>query len=491
MRGAAARLILVLLSLSVVACDLSARPEPDEIATQVAEAVSATLAASAPRSTSAAAATATGLSGPTDTATPTLRPKPSANGERTDVTPALTSTVSTLQVPAPAASDTPNRTEAPEAKSACPRPGNPVAPSRPTLIEEYPSVLARYLSRGADPSEVERVLREWGAVTHDSGSVESLDMTGDRVAELIVFLVDSSPAGGAVRWPPGEVLIFQCEAGKVVPAFLGRLTDNEDWDWFSFHRQKLADVNENGLVDLVYVSRTCGAHTCFDRLYVIEWDGAAFVNRALGMEAYPYPSFMVGEGQIRVHIGGIGSAGAGIQRSHEEVWTWDGKQYTLTEEITGEPLVLVQYVHDADEALARGGFSEAVEHYLVALDGAELESGLFLDSEEDGLAVIQAYALFKLVVSHAAVGDVATAETYYEQLREDHAGGAIGHVYVRLAEAFWTDFEASGNAFEACQEAVAAAEVKEASYDLLYAGYANPEYTPERLCELPKPIATR
>ncbi len=491
MRRAAARLILVLLSFSVVACDLSAKPEPDEIATHVAEAVSATLTASAPGSRSVVAATATGLSGLTDPATPTPRTKPSANGEPTDVAPALTSTVSTLQVPAPPASDTPIRTEAPEVESACPRPGNPVAPPRPTVIEEYPSVLTRYLSRGAGPSEVERVLREWGAVTHDSGSVESLDMTGDRDAELIVFLVDPSPAGGTGRWPPGEVLIFQCEAGKVVPAFVGRLTDDEDWDWFSFHRQKLEDVNENGLVDLVYVSRTCGAHTCFDRLYVIEWDGAAFVNRALDMEAYPFPSFMVGEGQIRVDIGGIGSAGAGVQRSHEEVWAWDGKQYTLSEEVTGEPLVRVQYVHDGDEALARGGYAEAIEHYLQAWDTADMQSGLFLDSEEDGLAVIQAYTLFKLVVSHAAAGNGAIAETYYERLREEHAGGTLGHVYVRLAEAFWKDFVTSGDALRACQEVVSAAEGEPLSTDLLYAGYANPEYTPTRLCELPKPIATR
>jgi hypothetical protein len=352
-------------------------------------------------------------------------------------------------------------------------------------------VLAAYLSEGAGAPEVESLLREWEAVTHDSGSVESLDMTGDRDAELVVFLVDPSPEGGVIQWPAGEVLIFQCEGGKVVPAFLGRFADDEDWDWFSFHRQKLEDVNDNGLADLVYVSRTCGAHTCFDRLYVIEWDGESFINQVPIMEAYPFPTFMVGRGQVHVDIGGIGSAGAGIQRSHEEVWTWDGGRYVLSEEIIGEPLVLVQYVHDGDEALARGDYAEAIEHYLQALDTVDMDSGLFLGSEEDGLAVIQAYTMFKLVVSHAAAGDVASAETYYERLLADHQGGTLGHVYVQLAEAFWNDFAASGNAATGCQEAVAVAEVEPLSTDLLYAGYANPEYTPARLCELLDPVATR
>jgi hypothetical protein len=385
----------------------------------------------------------------------------------------------------------PTKTETPESASACPPSGNPAAPPRPNFIEEYPAVLAAYLSNGAGEAEVVRLLLEWEAVTRDSGSIESLDMTGDRDDELVVFLVDPSPEGGVVQWPPGEVLIFRCEGGKVVPAFLGRSADDEDWDWFSFHRQKLEDVNDNGLADLVYVTRTCGAHTCFDRLYVIEWDGAAFVNQARSMEAYPFPTFMVGQGQVYVDIGGIGSAGAGIQRSHEEVWTWDGGRYTLSEEFIGQPLVLVQYVHDGDEALARGGYAEAIEHYLQALDTVDMDSGLFLGSEEDGLAVIQAYTLFKLVVSHAAGGGVASAETYYDRLLAGHPGGTLGHVYVRLAEAFWSDFTANGNAATGCQETVAVAEAEPLSTDLLYAGYANPEYTPARLCELPDPVATR
>jgi hypothetical protein len=481
MRCAAGRVILFLLLFSVVACDLSKEPAPDEIATQVAEAVAATLTASAPRTTSVVAATVTRPSTPTDADSPTPSPKPSGTGDQTELTPVPPITVVAPKAPTSTATRS----------AACPPPGNPPAPSRPAFIEEYPAALAAYLSKGAGAPEVESLLREWEAVTHDSGSVESLDMTGDRDDELVVFLVDPSPEGGVIQWPPGDVLIFQCEGGKVVPAFLGRFADDEDWDWFSFHRQKLEDVNDNGLADLVYVSRTCGAHTCFDRLYVIEWDGESFVNQAPNMEAYPFPTFVVGQGQVHVDIGGIGSAGAGMQRSHEEVWTWDGGRYELSEEIIGEPLVLVQYVHDGDDALARGGYAEAIEHYLQALDTVDMDSGLFLGSEEDGLAVIQAYTLFKLVVSHAAAGDVASAETYYDRLLAGHLGGTLGHVYVRLVEAFWSDYAASGNAATGCQEAVAVAEVEPLSTDLLYAGYANPEYTPARLCELPDPVATR
>jgi hypothetical protein len=490
MRCAVGRLILILLSFSVVACGFSTKPAPDDIATQVAEAVDATLTASAPR-----AATATEPSAATLAGSPTPGAQPSGTGGQTAMAPAPPASVSTPQATTPTATITPPQAPTPartlEAEAPCPPPGNPPAPPRPAFIEEYPAALAAYLSEGAGATEVESLLREWEAVTHDSGSVESLDMTGDRDDELVVFLVDPSPKAGVIQWPPGEVLIFQCEAGKVVPAFLGRSADDEDWDWFTFQRQKLEDVNDNGLADLVYVGRTCGAHTCFDRLYVIEWDGAAFVNRALSMEAYPYPTFMVGQGQIHVDVGGIGSAGAGIQRSVQEVWTWDGVQYAFSEETVGPPLTLIQYTHDGDDALARGSYAEAIEHYLLALDTVDMDSGLFLGSEEDGLAVIQAYTLFKLVVSHAAAGDVASAETYFDRLLAGHLGGTLGHVYVRLAEAFWNDFMANGDAVRACQEAVAVAEVEPLSTGLLYAGYANPEYTPARLCGMLDPVATR
>jgi hypothetical protein len=209
------------------------------------------------------------------------------------------------------------------------------------------------------------------------------------------------------------------------------------------------------------------------------------------MEAYPFPTFMVGDARIHVDIGGVGSAGAGIQRSHEEVWTWDGGRYVLSEERIGEPLVLVQYAHDGDEALARGGYAEAIEHYLRAIESVGMDSGLFVGSEEDGLAVVQAYTLFKLVVTHAAAGDVDSAETYYDRLRDNHLEGTLGHLYVRLADAFWSGFASRGNAATGCQEAVAVAKVEPLSTDLLYAGYANPEYTPARLCELLDSAATR
>lgn len=310
-------------------------------------------------------------------------------------------------------------------------------------------------------------------------------MTGDTDSETVVLLVDPSPDAGSAAGPAGDVLVFQCQAGVVTLAFQGREQADEDWDWFSFEFHSIADVNQSGLDDLVYLTRTCGAHTCFEQLHIVEWDGRGYVNLAASMEAYPFPAFALGGGKVVIDAGGIGSAGAGTQRSHREAWAWDGESYVLSEAVVGPPAALIHFMHDGDEALARGNYEEAIEQYRT-MRASSLGSGLvFVDDVQQELAIVGAYNGFKLVVAHAAAGDEASAESEYNRLRSEHLPGTDGHPFVVMAGAFWSVLEAEGDAVAACSAAVVIAESDASIAERLYAGYANPEYTPEELCSLP------
>jgi hypothetical protein len=407
--------------------------------------------------------------------TPSARPTSSPT-----VTP--THTPAPFLLPATAAPASPT----PVIPRACPPTGNPAPPERPAAFGDFAGTLAAYLSAGESTQGLISLLRDWGAITDDVGDVKSLDLTGDMNAEIVVALVDPTLESGSL-WPPGDVLIFQCQGGAVVPVYRGRDGISQElndlyYPYFDLH--KIEDVNDTGRADVVYVTSTCGAHTCFDQLYVVEWDGANFVNRVPDMTEYPYPTFTVGDGQIQVHAGGIASAGAGLQRSYDEVWEWDGREFTRTSETVGPPTALIHYVHDGDDALAQGDYAGAIEHYQGALNETSLPSGLPLESEERGTAVVRAYARFKLVVAFAATGDAGDARSQYDLLQAEHPPDTPGHAYTLLGQAFWDAFAAGATPRSACAAAVTLAESTPTLSEQLYAGYANPTYEPADLCRV-------
>lgn len=420
-----------------------------------------------------------GSAGETPTSIPTMSPPATLTSIPT---PLATTTPTPPPTPSPTA--TPNVTETPIIPSACPPPGNPGMPARPDTFDDYPEVLADYLSQGSSAEGLENLLRTWEAIREDAGEVQALDLTGDRDAEIVVSLIDPLPEFD-LPWPSGDLFIFQCQAGGMILAYRGRYVGDEVLYETHFGLQKIADVNDTGLPDVVYTTSTCGAHTCWDQIYVVEWDGQSFLNRVPALETYPYPSFTVEHGRILVQSGGIGSAGAGVQRGYDEIWSWNGQVFTHTETIIGPPLVLVHYAHDGDESLARGDYVGAIEHYQRAIDDASMSSGLFFESEEQGVPIVRAYARFKLAAAYAAAGDEVDAETQYNLLLVEHPEGTPGYPFASLAQAFWLAFSRDGDPKAACAAAVAVAETDPTPADMLYAGYGNPDYEPADLCRLP------
>jgi hypothetical protein len=420
------------------------------------------------------------LAPPTDTPIPVSSPSPAV------VTPVQTATLLAPNQP----TDSPvSSTPTPVIPRACPPPGDPDFPERPASFDDYPQVLAEFLSAGGSAVELERLLREWGAIADGAGEVRALDMTGDMDAETVVALIDPIP-GVDLPWPPGDLLIYQCQTGAVEPVYRGRLAvregsmDPEEAADLQFALERVEDVNNTGRADVVFVASSCGAHTCWDRLFVVEWDGTGFVNRVSDMAEYAYPTFTINESQILVDVGGIGSAGAGLQRSYQEIWVWDGKQFALAEQVVGPPTALVHYVHDGDAALTKGDYGGAIGHYEQVLEDASLPVGLFLENEEQAAAVLKAYARFKSNVAYAASGDYRGAQSQFDLLTAEHPQGTPGFPYVFLAQVFGSEFTANYDTAAACAAVTAIAEDDPTFVERLYAGYANPEYEAADLCRV-------
>jgi hypothetical protein len=415
---------------------------------------------------------------------PTLAPSTPTSTTEPKATPTLAPSP-TPPSPTATPSPSPSSTATPVIAAACPPTGNPTPPERPGSFAQYADILTSYLSAGAGPDQLERLLKDWGAITEGAGAVRSRDLTGDNEPEIVVNLIDPAPEFD-LPWPVGDLLIFKCQAGAQQLAYQGRATVDQDMSAdLQFKLLQVEDVNITGRADVVYITSSCGAHTCNDQLYILEWDGNGFVNRIPAISAHPSATFSITERQVIVDVGGIGSAGAGLQRTYQEVWQWDGREYVLTDEIVGPPTALIHYVHDGDSALARGEYSEAFDHYQAALGDTSLPSGLFWQDEAQSQETIRAYVRFKLVVAYAASGNTQEAQTQFDLLGTEYPQGSVGYPYAQMGQAFWREYETSGVPRLACAAAVSIAEADPSLAERLYAGYANPEYTPQDLCRLP------
>ncbi|MGD8244712.1 MAG: hypothetical protein PVI63_05925, partial [Anaerolineae bacterium] len=154
---------------------------------------------------------------------------------------------------------------APPASAACPPPGSP-RPVQPASFSDYPDAIEQYLSAGGDLETLRSALGGWGVLPDAEDQAVSAataaDLTGDGAEEVILALARPD-AGTIIR--PGLLLVFGCSEGRYVNVYREGRADVEMFDP-ALELVRVGDANLDGLPDVAYVVRTCGAHTCFEQL---------------------------------------------------------------------------------------------------------------------------------------------------------------------------------------------------------------------------------
>ncbi len=228
------------------------------------------------------------------------------------------------------------------------------------------------------------------------------------------------------------------------------------------------------------------------RLYAIEWDGTAFVQRASGFPEMVNTSYQFTDDGVIADAGWYGLAGAGYSRDYYQRWTWVGQVLTMTVEVFGPPTARIFYLYDGDDALMRGNVITAVLNYQEAISRTDMPSGVTGSSGEYSQVPLETIAHFKLLTAYAVAGDEANLAAIYQELQGLVPETSNAYVYVKMAQAFWEAYQAGQGAREACAAAIAVATDDDMAVNLLYAGYArfagydNTRYEkPEDLCRVP------
>ena len=350
-------------------------------------------------------------------------------------------------------------------------------------FQELPGAIGAYLNRGASPEALDEALYQAG-VASVPVSVRAGDVTGDGKTDMVVSIFD--PTSG-VPLPGGKLLIFVCARGAYELGF-----ERDSAEGFGPpHLWYLQDLGADGSAELVISEAICGAHTCFDDVQVLSWEGGVVENRLEGSTLdLPSPDVRIsdadGDGvyDLEVVSGGVGSVGAGPQREVSRVWRLapEAGRWVMDREVMGSSGYRIHALHDAEDAARGGDYERALVLYQQVVSDSTLADWTDPAVEQ---AYLGAYARYKMMAIYLLEGQADFADTVYAAMQADYPQGSDQRAYVEMAEAFRDGFAGGGEAGGCAAAAVYAAGHSQAVLDPLGParfGYANREFTAEDVC---------
>jgi hypothetical protein len=398
---------------------------------------------------------------------PALEPSPTATTQRPTIVPHTASTPTPVPTPA---------------GLACP-PADPRIELPQASFDALSLVIAEFLNAGGTVQALDEGLYELGVASQPI-AVAAEDLTGSGQPDIVVSIFDPRQPGTP---PPGSLLIYTCQGGRYSLTHYQPSLPSFGAPGIRF----VQDLNADGQAELVTASATCGAHTCFEEIRILSWNGERFENLLAAETAQiPFPLLDLvedprsGKFDLLITTMGAGSVGAGPQRSITYHYTYDqdGGMWILEREELGESSYRIHVLHDADRAARQEDIPAAIGLYQRVIQDPLLLDWNDIQAEQD---LLSAYARFRLLVLYFQIEQPGFAGTMLSEMESLYPPGHPQHAFVELAGQFVEGFE-RGETAEGCQAARAYAEENPAAIleglGTASFGYANPDYTPEDIC---------
>ncbi|MGE5596602.1 MAG: hypothetical protein ACM3S1_11285 [Hyphomicrobiales bacterium] len=304
----------------------------------------------------------------------------------------------------PSASPTATPTSAPPTPTPTP---NPLA-KRPATANEAIDVLTRYFANpGVEPCS--NVLVEQWKATCKHG-----DLDGDG-KEDDVYLIPLET--NAPRSPnPGTVVVRRAGSGRIerFPAY-----SDADVSILGLSVFTVADRTGDGRPEVSFLVNTCNATGCASHVEFQGWDGTAWRDFGPGEPGIDNITGVSMEGTgaatvVSMHGGRLTAPGAGPTREATFTFTFENGRYAPSSTVYDPPVYLYHAIVDADALFAAGRFAEAIDAYRGAIANTALkdwkeETGVVADGQPSGRDQLASYALFRIAVATAAMGQDPTS----------------------------------------------------------------------------------
>jgi hypothetical protein len=364
----------------------------------------------------------------------------------------------------------------------------------PDAFAAYPEAIRAYLDGGGTSAALITILRNASSISDQWGSVQSFDLIGDGGAETIVSIYDPTTLRADRSPPPGGLLlIYGCAQHHAVVLYSQNSPDTQSMPRL-IKVGKLIGQPRGG--QIAFVTSTCGAHTCFDQLDVLGWNGATFVSlmsAPLDMPSATY-TFVQRDAdpalEIEARGGAIGSVGAGPQRIETQVWDWNGAQYVKAASDLSPVEYRIHAVYEGDDAFNAGDYTTAIDWYSRVITDDSLKDWLTEINYRNAhdRDTLRAYARFRLLLIGVLRGD-ANARDQLDQLTAEYPVDSPVHATQQMAQTFWDKYQATQDLKAACATADAYANSGDNDQylivdDLNLFGYANRTYTSDDMCPI-------
>jgi hypothetical protein len=388
--------------------------------------------------------------------------------------------------PFPTATLPPTLTPTPTPVPNCPAANPTVSWTAPADFNGYPQAIQNYLNAGGAGEALKVLLHNASSINDQYGGVYLFDLTGDGDPETIVSILDPFSEQPI---PGGMLLVYSCAARQVNLIYSDIESDPQPMTQI-VKVDDLIGAKRGG--QLATLSSSCGAHTCFDTLDVLGWNGQTLISLMSAPLSLPSAAFAfnrpAGESayQIEVQGGTTNSIGAGPQRVERQIWKWNGAQYVQVSAELSPVEYRIHAVYEGDDAFKAGDYGKAIDWYSrVITDDSlkdwQVEAGFVKPHDRETLT---AYARFRLLLIGLLRGD-ANARDQLDRLTADFPDGSPVHDTQQLALAFWNKYQEAQDIKAACAVADAYANDQyQIVDDLNLFGYANRTYTSDDICPI-------
>lgn len=373
-------------------------------------------------------------------------------------------------------------TAQPTAKPSEPCPVSTSSPLPSISAESFNLLnsITDYLNAGGGVDELEHQIEELALLIQETPAVIEDDFNGDGYFDLVISIL--LPSEDVFPFS-GQSHIFLCQDNAYSLVYSTPETSQPGLPRF----YAIEDLSGDEVPDIILGMESCGAHTCFTSIQAVIWTGSTLENRLQGSsDDLPSPSVEINQdpAEIIVTGEGVASIGAGPNRRVQRQWHWDEdlQSFVPSEDVYLPSSFRIHVLYDADQALLNGDLTAAAEGYShVQEDDALLD---WVDPEIER-ANLSALAGFKTVLVDILENDLDAAQTTLDDLTRQFPQGTTGASFRAMAEAFWDEYQLTGEIDAACMTAQAYAQENSAQIlEVLYFGYSNPSYSAEDVCPL-------
>jgi hypothetical protein len=356
--------------------------------------------------------------------------------------------------------------------TACPAGGGTTLDETPATGRAMAQEMARFLNLGGTAPALENGLRnEWG-VLGDSGLVRNdLDLTGEGTPEVIVAY--NAPDDG------GTLLILGCTDGQYAPRYQA-ITGGDIPQVV-----QIGDMNFDQKLDMLFAGEVCAdGDDCAYQTQLITWSAergrfTSLLDSAIVNESVPTLSDVDNDRvtEIVVRLDNPGDENTGPLRTGVNIYDWNGAVYVLSIIQLDPPRFRIQVLHAADRAFAQLDAEQAIPLYELAINDRDLR---FWYNDEP--AILNSYALYRLLLAYAYVEDERRLSTY-QTIVQTFPDPATAPVYTAMSTAFWDALQVTNNLHSACLEVQAIISARPEALGLLNRyGSRSPTYTAQDLC---------